>query len=260
VLTDYSNNDTIDVEIMHDNTSGGTKELYARPGKFLGIDGPEEDKRILERMNKQTTIYLSGPMSGLPDYNSAEFAKYAEIYRQQGFRVLSPPELDAGDWSKDYAFYIKRDIEVLVKEHVSRIYLLPGWQDSRGARLEHHIAELLGIGIYDAVTGKPYKETVAQEANRIVNGDRRGNYGSPLKDFGRTSGMLNALLAHKLREKLSEEDVSLIMICVKLSRLANSPDHRDSLVDICGYALTYELVQSERKDYSGTVVSGSSTK
>lgn len=193
-------------------------------------------------------LYLAGPMTGKPDFNSAEFAKYAEKYRGEGFTVISPPEMDGGDWTKPYETYIRRDVGVFINEKVDRVYLLPGWQESRGARLEKHLAEVLGIAIYDAETGAPFEENVAEEAQRLVYGDRRETYNNPLADFGRTAGIINAMMHHKLSEPLLPEDIALMMIAVKLSRLTNKPGHRDSLVDILGYGLCYEWVRKLQED------------
>ncbi len=89
------------------------------------------------------------------------------------------------------------------------------------------------------------KETVLEEAIRLVEGARGGDYGPPLDDFGRTAQLANVLLARKLKEPLKAEDIPLIMICVKLSREANRPK-RDNLVDLCGYAQTLDMVYRER--------------
>lgn len=194
------------------------------------------------------TIYLSGPMTGLPDFNSAEFAKYAEKYRAKGWRVLSPPELDAGDHGQTYEFYIRRDVRVLLDENVAAMYMLPGWQQSKGAKLEKHIADLFKIPVFDVTTDKPWSESVTQEAYRLVHGNRGDDYGHPFDDFGRTAGMLNSLLKHKLASPLAQEDIAMMMIAVKLSRLANTPDHRDSVVDLGGYAETYWMVRERRRE------------
>jgi len=189
-------------------------------------------------------IYLSGKMTGLPNFGAEIFARYAEKYRAEGFTVLSPPEMDREvGLNKDYTFYIKRDVAVLLGENVERVYMLPNWHSSRGAKLEKHIAEMFGIAIYDADTGEPYIETVTQEANRLVHGDRGAIYSHPLDDFGRTAKMVSAILG----VPVSEEQVALIMIAVKASRLTNSPDHRDSVVDIAGYAECYWMVREERE-------------
>lgn len=86
-------------------------------------------------------------------------------------------------------------------------------------------------------------ETVLEEAARITSIDRQGSYGHPLEDFGRTAQIWSAILG----QFITAEQVALCMIGVKLSRLVQSPGHRDSLVDIAGYARTYEMVREARE-------------
>lgn len=90
------------------------------------------------------------------------------------------------------------------------------------------------------------KKSVTEEAHSLVTGDRGGMYGHPFDDFGKTAGMLNVLLADKLKSPMSQEDVAMMMICVKLSRERNHPK-RDNTVDIAGYAETLEMVKEERE-------------
>lgn len=198
--------------------------------------------------DSKVTIYLSGPMTGLPNFNAEEFSKYAAIYRGQGFDVISPAEMDNGDYSGTYAYYLKRDIACLIDDTrpVSRMYLLPNWHKSKGAQLEKHIAEIIGIEMYDAVTGLLWEETPVQEAYRLVHGDRGVDYGSPLDDFSRTAGMVSALLKHKLREDITPAEIAMLMVCVKLSRTMNAPK-RDSITDIAGYAETLWMVLEEQR-------------
>lgn len=111
------------------------------------------------RMEPKETIYLSGPMTGIPEFNAPAFAAYALKYREQGFHVLSPPELDAAGKKDDsYANYLRRDMRLFLDNEVDRVYMLPGWANSRGAKLEKHVAEMLEIPIYDAETGEPLIE------------------------------------------------------------------------------------------------------
>lgn len=42
---------------------------------------------------------------------------------------------------------MRRDLQMLLK--CSAVCMLPGWKRSRGARLEHHVAEELGLDIFD---------------------------------------------------------------------------------------------------------------
>ena len=88
-------------------------------------------------------------------------------------------------------------------------------------------------------------ESILLEANRLVHGDRGTDYGHPLDDFGRTAGAVSSLLARKLKEPLTAEDVAVIMICVKLSREMNVAK-RDNRVDGAGYFETLNMVVEER--------------
>ena len=90
-----------------------------------------------------TVIYLSGPMTGIAEFNGPAFQHYAEKYRAQGFTVLSPFEMDAGDHGKPYRHYLCRDMKVLLQPEVERIYMMPGWEKSKGANLELHAAAAL---------------------------------------------------------------------------------------------------------------------
>src|SRR4030067_1366058 len=160
------------------------------------------------------TVYISGPMTGLPDFNKAEFDVHADRLRREGFIVISPAETDGGDTSKPWTYYIKQDIRALLDEGGSRVYMMPGGHNSRGARLEFHIAVSLNIPIYNAVTGEPWDESILQEAQRLVHGDRGEAYGHPFDDFGRTALMASALLADKLSTPLVQEDIAMLMNAV----------------------------------------------
>lgn len=90
--------------------------------------------------------YISGPMTGLPDLNFPAFNTAAAELRAEGVLVINPAEHGAPGltWER----YMRADIALLVQ--CSRIHMLPGWRSSRGARLEHHIAQELGFTITGA--------------------------------------------------------------------------------------------------------------
>jgi hypothetical protein len=64
---------------------------------------------------------------------------------------------------------------------------------------------------------------------------RRENYGPAEEHFARTVGMVNAMLAHKLKQPLTPHDWAQIMICDKLSRHQEKPIW-DNCVDAVGYS------------------------
>jgi len=89
-------------------------------------------------------IYLSGPMTGLPDLNYPAFHAEAARLRSLGYRVVNPAELNT-DPNKSWHECMKVDIKALCDCDV--IALLPAYESSRGARLESEVAENLGLTV-----------------------------------------------------------------------------------------------------------------
>jgi hypothetical protein len=69
------------------------------------------------------------------------------------------------------------------------------------------------------------------EANELINGQRAKDYGSATKNFG----MIARRWSEHLGVTVTPEQVCLCMIELKMCRLASSPDHRDSIIDVAGY-------------------------
>jgi hypothetical protein len=68
--------------------------------------------------------------------------------------------------------------------------------------------------------------------------DRERHYGSPAQNFERVAALWTVVLGHRMKEgaTISSVDVALCMMGLKIARLVNQPEHRDSQVDIAGYA------------------------
>lgn len=73
-------------------------------------------------------------------------------------------------------------------------------------------------------------------AKEYVTRDRNATYGEPDQDFQRIARILSAMGFTREGEEISSADVAQMMIALKLSRLHWNPTHKDSWVDIAGYA------------------------
>lgn len=97
---------------------------------------------------KLQTIYLSGPMSGLPGLNFPTFHSMTASLRAGGHShtVTNPAEINpkGGTWTD----CMRRDIAALMD--CDTVATLPGWEHSKGARLEVLIAERLGMTVVNA--------------------------------------------------------------------------------------------------------------
>lgn len=90
--------------------------------------------------------------------------------------------------------------------------------------------------------------TILQLAESLINGQRQQDYGDKLQNFSQIAMLWQGTLAMKLApgQKITPEDVALCMIQVKVARLAKSPDHTDSQIDIAGYIGCMNRLQEER--------------
>jgi hypothetical protein len=89
-------------------------------------------------------IYLAGKMSGLPDLGFPAFHAAAAKLRAEGHEVVSPAELQP-DKTAEWTACLRDCLAALVR--CDAIALLPNWRDSRGARLEHHVARNLRMPV-----------------------------------------------------------------------------------------------------------------
>lgn len=86
-------------------------------------------------------------------------------------------------------------------------------------------------------------KSILAEADEIAGTNRSRDYGHPLANHRRIAEIWNVQLEKKLAVPLTPGDVATLMIGLKLARLVNSPNHRDSFIDICGYAKCWDMIQ-----------------
>lgn len=102
--------------------------------------------------------YLAGPMSGYPQFNIPAFDRIGRYLRNAGFEIVSPAELDhpverlrflaspngaPGATGRTWGDFLSRDVRIVANE-VQGVFLMDGWAQSRGAKLEAFVGYLCG--------------------------------------------------------------------------------------------------------------------
>ncbi len=72
---------------------------------------------------------------------------------------------------------------------------------------------------------------ILEHAGGVI-ADRRATYGDPAVSMATVAARWSVTLGHPV----TPAEVMLCMIDLKLARLAHDPTHRDSVVDVIGYA------------------------
>lgn len=207
-------------------------------------------------------LYLSGPMTGYPDFNYPSFDLAAATLRELGYEVFNPAEQFDRDQSRDWTEYMRVDIQAILS--CDEVVVLDGWEGSLGARLEVAVAHAVGIPVKDALNNSlsmlnpraavagllpaPVSntgETILEEAQRLVHGNRGDDYGHPFDDFSKTALIWQAIFGIPV----TPEQVALAMVGVKISREVNKPK-RDNCVDGAGYFETLSMVKERRAELS----------
>lgn len=109
--------------------------------------------KMEDRKSVEPVLYLSGPMSGIPDFNAAAFFRATDTLREKGYTVINPHELPEPDITgmselEAWAEYLARDVVLFAKiTSPVVLVLLPGWERSRGSLLERAVAKHRGFRI-----------------------------------------------------------------------------------------------------------------
>jgi hypothetical protein len=124
----------------------------------------------METFTQKWTIYLSGPMTGIPKFNFPAFDDTAKKLRDMGYSVINPTELDdphtrklamlSEDGAPDgkWGAFLGRDIAALCAA-ADEVLLLPGWENSRGSLLEALTARLDNILVSEVLNKELLSES-----------------------------------------------------------------------------------------------------
>ncbi len=106
---------------------------------------------------KGKRVFISGPMTGMPDWNRAEFERAERELRELGAAAVYNPASMApreGESVQAHEWYMARTLNVLTRldyaadpsrPYYDAVILLDGWWKSDGATLEQAVAEAIGI-------------------------------------------------------------------------------------------------------------------
>lgn len=102
---------------------------------------------------KKPKIYIAGPMRGKHAFNYPAFNYWAKLHRDVGWEVENPAEIGAGYGTPKQinadtallAAVVAAELHAL--ETCDAIFLLPGWENSVGARKELAAALACGLKI-----------------------------------------------------------------------------------------------------------------
>lgn len=108
-------------------------------------------------------------------------------------------------------------------------------------------AEEVAQAIREDMASRPARFGVLEAAASAVE-DRGLNYGKPENNFANIARLWNAHLhnAYGAAPTIRAHDVAIMQMLLKIARIENTPNHRDSYVDIAGYAACgYEIVEGK---------------
>ena len=97
---------------------------------------------------RRRTIFLSGPMQGIPDHNDPAFDRAARFLREQGHEVCNPAEFPHEGPLEDFPLAkAEADYAVFILTKADTIALLPGWGKSLGVARELALANERGLDV-----------------------------------------------------------------------------------------------------------------
>lgn len=107
-------------------------------------------------------IYIAGPMSGIPEYNKPAFLEAERMLREDTDLeiddIFNPITSEASlmvqnglvrDMQAAYRMCMAMDCKYICEE-ATMLYMLKGWENSKGAMAEWTLAKCLGLDIWYA--------------------------------------------------------------------------------------------------------------
>lgn len=97
---------------------------------------------------RKIKVFISGPMSGIPDFNRGEFFNAAQVLEGHGHIILNPAVLPLG---LEHSDYMKICLPMI--DAAEAVIMLPGWEKSKGANMEYQYAQIKRLPVFEAEFG-----------------------------------------------------------------------------------------------------------
>lgn len=102
-------------------------------------------------MEKKKKVYISGPITGTKDYMSRFSTAHLSLARQ-GYSVVNPAMVNAM-LPEDTTYDEYMDMSFVMLDMCNSVYMLDGWENSKGACMEFERAVNNGLEIiYQTMT------------------------------------------------------------------------------------------------------------
>ena len=148
---------------------------------------------IKAQASDKPRLYLAGPVYGKPDSNREAFHAAEVLWQGMQYEVVNPlyvpPDEHEGPCSRrtydggqsdggpnhDASCYMRTDLYALMT--CQAVYMLDGWENSRGARTEWAVATALGLTItYETPPATPWTllalpQAAAEQVPRLLAND-----------------------------------------------------------------------------------------
>lgn len=100
---------------------------------------------------KKVTIYIAGPMTGIPNFNYPAFHEAESVLKRlfPDAVIENPARNFGGRQDLPYETYLEAAFKQVRRSDT--IFLLPGWKESKGVARELEIAKDLKLNIFSTI-------------------------------------------------------------------------------------------------------------
>lgn len=124
-------------------------------------------------------VYISGPMTGIGDFNRPAFERARKHAERKGYSVIVPGDGEVYNENELATLtvepehrqeWLRLDVESILL--ADKVWVLDGWEKSRGSTFEVLIALELGIPVFTEDDGLVRRDEIAWWATSAPWGDR----------------------------------------------------------------------------------------